>query len=67
MQQIRAQLLLYIPLNISAVACVSITEATVPSSHGKLLFRAATDRVDQQAALSIPLLLFSPSQPAQLF
>lgn len=52
MQQIRAQLLLYIPTNASAAASVSVTKTTVPSSHGKLLFRAATDKADQQAAPS---------------
>ena len=67
MQKIRAQLLLYIPLNTSAVVCVSATKTTVPSSHGKLLFRAATDRVDQQAALSTLLFSCFLSQMAQLF
>lgn len=52
MQQIRAQLLLYIPTNTSAAASVSATKTTVPSSHGKLLFRAAADRAGQHAAPS---------------
>lgn len=44
MQQIRAPLPLYIPLNTSAAACVSATKTTVPSSHGKPLFNVSTDR-----------------------
>lgn len=59
-------MLLYIPLNTSAVVCVSATKTTVPSSHGKLLFRAATDRIDQHAPLSTLLFSCSLSQLPQL-
>lgn len=45
MQKIRAQFMPYIPINTSVVASVSATKSPVPSSPGKLHFKAATDRV----------------------
>ena len=59
MLQIKARLLLYIPVNTSAAACVSATKTTVPSSHRKLQFSAAPDRVDHPAALSDLILMLS--------
>lgn len=66
MQQIRAPLPLYIPLNTSAAACVSATKTTVPSSPGKPLFNVSTDRVGQYTALFVFLFLSFLSQIAQL-
>lgn len=64
MEQIRAQLLLYITLNTSA--CVSVTQTTVASLTWNTTLKAAVGRKDQQATLSTLFFSGLPSHLAKL-